>query len=199
MNRNLHFAPTPARETAEWSASSGLFNVGDQLSRSMGTRFGNGVVISLGIRTYAYDQLVRMEPRICEVLVDVRSYVNAPPRHRRVNEVYPHAAIIDAVKMQCGYECCVSACAHVLRSQGIVVIGCKGGRHRAPTVASEFEMAGRHVIHLTLSSSLRVEMDGCVYQVTIEDAAVLLRHCIHRWDNPVIVEGLRRYTSGSYV
>ena len=35
-----------------------------------------------------------------------------------------------------------------------------------------------------------------MYQVTIEDVAVLLRHCIHRWDNPVIVEGLRRYTSG---
>ena len=153
-----------------------------------------GVVISLGINTYEYRRLVEIEPSINDVLVDVRDYVHAPPRNKRASGVYPHPGIVEQVRGSRGYESCVSACSRVLLSRGIVVIGCKGGRHRAPTVASEFHADDRHVIHLTVNSTCCAVVDGCKCHVTLEDVAVLLRSCLCEWDSSHIIDGIHGYT-----
>ena len=49
-----------------------------------------------------------------------------------------------------GFAEVVKACELVLQTYGIVLVVCKGGNHRSPTVAHIMRSEGRFVIHATL-------------------------------------------------
>ena len=113
------------------------------------TRHG-GAVISLGWDTDVYRWLLAEIPEVVQLTLDVTRFLPAPPRAERIRGTFPDNGVICQVREQEGFSACVSACHEVLASHGIVLVMCKGGRHRAPTVAHEMSQKGRYVVHATL-------------------------------------------------
>ena len=66
---------------------------------------------------------------------------------------------------------------------GIVLIGCKAGHHRAPTVAAEFSDPALHIIHKLLAPG-----------VTCEDLLMVINHCRLTFSHPSITHGISSYT-----
>ena len=109
-----------------------------------------GAVISLGWDTHFYKWILAEIPEVEHLVVDVTQFLPAPPRAERIRGTFPDNGVISQVREQEGFSACVSACHEMLASRGIVLVMCKGGNHRAPTVAHEMSQRGRYVIHATL-------------------------------------------------
>ena len=88
-----------------------------------------------GMETYLYEELTKLIPEVRRVTVDVRKWLKAPPKHERVRARFPDPRVISQVKGSCNFKEALGACLDVLREQGIVVVACKSGVHRAATVA----------------------------------------------------------------
>ena len=69
----------------------------------------------------------------------------APPKSQRKRGWFPELHITNGVKSAEGFSEAVERCEVMLRKMGIVVVACKGGRHRAPTVASHLRCD--YVVH----------------------------------------------------
>jgi hypothetical protein len=101
---------------------------------SVATRF---LVLSVGIETPLYRELSRIFPELASVTVDVREHIRAPLRADRVGGRWPDAFVVAQVSSSHGFLNAVGICREVLELEGVVVVACKGGNHRAPTVAAE--------------------------------------------------------------
>ena len=128
--------------------------------------YDGGVIVSSGVRSARFTQLLKLLPEAANVVVDVKEWLHAPRRADRIHASYPNPQIIKQVRAGKGFVPCVTHCENVLRQKGVVVVVCKGGNHRAPTVAAELSSAKRHVVHLTMDD------------VSVEDVAVLVGSCI---------------------
>ena len=110
-----------------------------------------GVVISLGWNTPVYTYISDKIPEAHKLIVDVAELLPAPPRHQRIkHECFPDAAMVSRIQRQKGFEEALALCESVLQIHGIVLVLCKGGNHRSPTVANSMKQPGRIVIHSTL-------------------------------------------------
>jgi hypothetical protein len=94
-------------------------------------------VLSVGIETPLYRELSRIFPELSSVTVDVRNQIGAPPRSDRVGGRWPDAPVVAQVSSNHGFLNAVERCREVLELEGVVVVACKGGNHRAPTVAAD--------------------------------------------------------------
>ena len=112
-----------------------------------------GVVISLGRETALYEYVLKEIPEAHQLVVNVASSLPAPPRHERVKRAFfPDASVVSRIRQQQGFSEVVQQCELVLQRYGIVLVMCKGGNHRAPTVADCLKRKGRFVIHATLAT-----------------------------------------------
>lgn len=127
------------------------------------------MVLSIGIATRLYEDLVDLLPEVEDVTVDIRQWIKAPHRSQRIRAVFPDERVKYQVKSSAGFEQALDACNRILRRFGIVVIGCKSGVHRAPTMSEIVQEQARnpYVVHC------------CVRNVSALEAAVLVRSCIH--------------------
>ena len=112
-----------------------------------------GVVISLGKTTPLCEYILERIPEARRLLVDVTKWLRAPPRQKRVKGAYfPDDKVVSQTRQQNGFNEAVEACESTLRKYGIALVACKGGNHRAPTVADSMKSTGRLVLHATLGT-----------------------------------------------
>ena len=120
-----------------------------------------GVAISIGLDTTLYPQLQQHFPNLHEVTVNVTEWIPAPRRDQRTRGRWPNEKVIESVRQQQGYAAALSRCQRVLDEQGLVLVGCKGGNHRSPTVAANLRKT-EYVVHCT------------IYNVTLREAQVIV-------------------------
>ena len=128
-----------------------------------------GVVISIGCNTALFARLMNQIPEARKLVVDVAELLPAPLRHTRTKAVYPDCDVVFRIREQKNYITAVRMCDEVLQKHGIVLVACKGGNHRSPTVASELKDIGRFVVHATLRTRL---------PLCFEDIASLVHACV---------------------
>ena len=151
----------------------------------MGQVRAGEVVISIGLETSLYKALSQEDYGIKQILIDVRPYIDSPPKHDRVPFDFPHPVLIKQVKENPGFAAAVAASAATLNQYGIVLIGCRAGRHRAPTVAEDFKHPHRHVIHTTKERH------------NLRDLLILFQHCYYEAADRIISQSLRRYPAAN--
>ena len=94
-------------------------------------------VLSIGLETPLYRRIRAEIPRLEIIVVDVRRFIGAPPRHRRARGArYPDRSVIVEVEGNAHFEQAVNECTNLLQRYRIVMVGCKSGVHRAPTVSA---------------------------------------------------------------
>ena len=128
-----------------------------------------GVVISLGWNTALFTALVNNIPEVRKLMVHVDELLPAPPRNMRTDAVYPDCNVVLRIHKQMHFTTAVRICQKMLEEHGIVLVVCKGGNHRSPTVASQLRSVGRFVVHATL----RTRPSFC-----FEDIASLIHACV---------------------
>ena len=105
------------------------------------------LVITMGMDTHLYRELMHWVPQVVHWTVDVRrdpehpdGWLSAPPRHERISGSWPDRGIVSQVKNFNGpaaFRAAVRACKEKLERFGVVIVCCRGGQHRAPTVGDE--------------------------------------------------------------
>ena len=129
-----------------------------------------GVVISLGWNTELFEYICVNIPEAQELVVDVSAIISAPPRCRRErNAFFPDDSVVSQVRGARGFDEAVECCECVLRRHGIVLVMCKGGNHRAPTVADSMKRGYRFIFHATLRTR---------YPLRRRNIAVLVHACV---------------------
>ena len=135
-----------------------------------------GVVISLGRNTKLYSWLMENMPRCKELMVDVQDPLPAPPWAQRTPGVFPDPCVVDRIRAQKNFQYCVNLCKQKLRKYGIVLVYCKGGNHRAPTVAHEL---GQLFHHRGVGSFFLLTPHAADFPVTSRDAVLSMRCSQH--------------------
>ena len=87
--------------------------------------------------------------------------IHAPPKSRRKPGCFPAPHITNQVKSSDGFSEAVKRCEEKLRKMGIVVVVCKGGHHRAPTVASHLRCD--YVVHCVIHFLSIDHIAGIIY------------------------------------
>ena len=67
------------------------------------------VAISIGIKTELYEHLCSVDRQIQRVLVDVRKFMDAPPKEERVGINFPDPAVIAQVETHPRFAAAVAA------------------------------------------------------------------------------------------
>ena len=109
-----------------------------------------GVVISLGNTTPLWYYIRDEIPEAEYLIVDVTQWLRAPPRQERVKGYFPDDNVVSQIRQHNRFNEAKEACESTLRKYGIALVACKGGNHRAPTVADSMKARGRFVLHATL-------------------------------------------------
>ena len=109
-----------------------------------------GVVISLGNTTPLWYYIREQIPEAEYLIVDVTEWLRAPPRQERVKGYFPDDNVVSQIRNHDGFNKAKDACESTLGKYGIALVACKGGNHRAPTVADSMKARGRFVLHATL-------------------------------------------------
>ena len=118
--------PLPAAPSSSSSSSA-------QVAQDGHLRDGGGWireywVISIGLETSLYEELLYDVPDVRFVTVDVRPYIRAPPPHHRpYGNQYPDPQVVRRIEGSPGFDRAVNACSEVLRVHGIVMVGYKSG------------------------------------------------------------------------
>jgi len=128
-----------------------------------------GVVISLGWNTQLYQHLKVNIPEVHEIIVDVSKIIPAPDKCDRVDAVFPDEGVVTQVQDSEQFKEALKCCECVLKKFDIVLVMCKGGNHRAPTIADSMKSPGRFIIHATL----RTRQSICP-----KDIEVLVHACV---------------------
>ena len=97
------------------------------------------IALSIGYQCDLYDQLTRIFPDLQKIVVNVREMIVAPPRQQRVAAWFPDGRVANQVMSSAGFDQAVQRCQERLRTRGIVLVMCRGGHHRAPTVVSQLK------------------------------------------------------------
>ena len=124
-----------------------------------------GIIVSTGFSSYRFKELMDMLPEAWDVVVDARM-IAVPRKEDRIPGIYPHPGIVAQVRSSWGFSKCVAASERVVQAKGVVVVACKGGNHRAPTVAGALSSNKRHTVHLTLDP------------VSVRSVAILVGTCV---------------------
>ena len=109
-----------------------------------------GVVISLGNTTPLWYYIREEIPEAEYLIVDVTQWLRAPRRQERVKGYFPDDNVVSQIRNHDGFNKPKDACESTLGKYGIALVACKGGNHRAPTVADSMKARGRFVLHATL-------------------------------------------------
>ena len=110
-----------------------------------------GVVISLGWDTPLYQYITKNIPDALEVLVNVADILDPPKKEDRIKgAIFPDKDVVKQVRDHRNFEEAKECCERKLDRWHIVLVCCKGGNHRAPTVADSLKRPGRFIIHATL-------------------------------------------------
>jgi hypothetical protein len=129
-----------------------------------------GVVISLGWNTELFQYICDNIPEAHVLVVDVSAIIAAPPRCRRNrNAFFPDDSVVSQVRGSTRFDEAVGRCECVLRRHGIVLVTCKGGNHRAPTVADSMKRGSRFIVHATLRTR---------YPLRSDHIAILVHACV---------------------
>ena len=128
-----------------------------------------GVVISLGRNTPLYRYIRDNLPEAQVLIVDVAHMIDPPPRPERHKGVFPEDVIVSQVRGARGFDKAVQCCESVLAKHGIVLVMCKGGNHRAPTVADSMKRDHLFIVHATLATR---------YHLRRRNIAVLVHACV---------------------
>jgi len=152
------------------------------------TRHG-GVVISLGYQSAAYEYILQDIPEAKRLIVNVAHILTAPPKDERVKGAcFPDKCVVSQVRGHARFPAAVDACEQVLQTYGIVLVVCKGGNHRSPTVADSIGCRGRFVIHATIykrprfiSKDIATLVHACVESRSGDD---FYSHLIRASQNP---------------
>ena len=107
------------------------------------------------------DRLKTIFPNFEEIVVNVAEMIRAPPRDQRIRAWFPDPQITNQVKFSRGFSRAVKRCEAMLRNKGIVVVACKGGHHRAPTVASHLRCD--YVVHCVIHYLSIDHIAGIIY------------------------------------
>ena len=136
-----------------------------------------GVVISLGWNTPLYWHIMKNIPGAHAIIVDVSKIIPAPlKRHRVKKAFFPDERVVTQVQESPEFEEALRRCECVLDNYGIVLVTCKGGNHRAPTIADSMKRPGRIIIHATLGKReaicpqhIEVLVHACVQSSSTEN------------------------------
>ena len=136
-----------------------------------------GVVISLGWNTPLYWHIKKNIPEAHAIIVDVSKIIPAPlKRHRVKKAFFPDERVVTQVQESPEFGEALRRCECVLDNYGIVLVMCKGGNHRAPTIADSMKRRGRFIIHATLRTrqyicpkDIEVLVHACVQSSTTEN------------------------------
>ena len=109
---------------------------------------GYRVIVSLGLDSSLWEEARRWAPELDAVRVDVRPFLPAPPRGRRPQGNHRTPAVIALILASPRFLAARAAVDDVLYTSSIVLVGCSGGRHRAPVVA-EYAHTRAMRIHAT--------------------------------------------------
>ena len=110
-----------------------------------------GVVISLGRNTPLYWHIKNKILEAHAIIVDVAKIIPAPLKCHRVKDAFfPDECVVTQVRESKEFEEALRCCECVLGKYDIVLVTCKGGNHRAPTIADSMKRRGRFIIHATL-------------------------------------------------
>lgn len=124
-----------------------------------------GIIVSTGFLSRRFEELMDMLPEARHVVVDARM-IAAPRKEDRIPGRYPHPPLVAQVRSSSGFSKCVAESERVVREKGVVIVACKGGNHRAPTVAEALSSNKRHTVHLTLD------------HVSVQSVAILVGTCV---------------------
>ena len=119
------------------------------------------IALSIGIECKMFAELTNIFPDLRKNVIDVRKWISAPRQHERVKGYFPDRRVVNQVKASSGFEEAVKRCQEMLRTTGIVVVGCKGGNHRAPTVASQLRCD--YVFHCVIDEITVDHIAGIIY------------------------------------
>ena len=96
--------------------------------------------------------------------------------HRVKNAFFPDERVVTQVQESPEFGEALRRCEWVLDNYGIVLVMCKGGNHRAPTVADGMKCPGRIIIHSTLGTRkaicpqhIEVLVHACVQSSSTEN------------------------------
>ena len=128
-----------------------------------------GVVISLGNTTPLWCYIRQEIPEAKYLIVNVTEWLRAPPRQERVKGYFPDDNVVSQIRNHDGFNKAKDACESTLGKYGIALVACKGGNHRAPTVANSMKSRGRFVLHATLSTRPSLQ---CSHVATLVHACV---------------------------
>lgn len=129
-----------------------------------------GVVISLGWNTGLYRYICDNIPEARKLIVDVAAIIPAPPRcQRNWNANFPDDIVVTQVRGSRYYYEAIDFCSFTLRKYGIVLVACKGGNHRAPTVADGLRCPSSFIVHATLRTRRHIHY---------EHIAALIHACV---------------------
>ena len=67
-------------------------------------------------------------------------------------------AVVRRIEGHPGFDRAVNACSETLRAHGIVIVGCKSGVYRAPTVAARVRSSNAYTVHFSLQEATMVDM-----------------------------------------
>ena len=152
------------------TAGANIICSDDGLSAKVCYTNHGGVVVSLGWNTGLYQYICENIPEARELVVDVSAIIPAPPRCQRDRNAYfPDDSVVSQVRGSRWYGEAVDCCNSVLRKHGIVLVACKGGNHRAPTVADGMKHQSRFIVHATLRTRNTIRY---------EHIAVLVYACV---------------------
>ena len=129
-----------------------------------------GVVISLGWNTPIYRHITKKIPEAHNLIIDLTRFLEAPEKEERVKGAcFPDENVVSQIRAHKRFNEVVEICESVLRRYGIVLVACKGGNHRAPTVADSMKSRGRFVLHATLFTRPSLQ---CSHVATLVHACV---------------------------
>ena len=118
-------------------------------------------VVSMGLETWLYHDLLKEIHNLREVVVDVRDKIKAPPKGSRIKGArYPDARVVAQIIIHEDFPLVVSNCEKVLEDRGIVVVGCKSGIRKAPTIAAAVERKSfnAYTVHCSLHQFTKTDM-----------------------------------------
>ena len=101
----------------------------------MGTIERHLSIVSLGLETSLWREILHWAPELEAVKVDVRDFLPAPPRRYRPRGDHRAPAVVAEIVHAPQFLLAKAAVETVLHTSSMVLVGCKSGRHRAPVVA----------------------------------------------------------------
>ena len=119
------------------------------------------IALSIGCRSQLYHQLTQIFPDLQKIVVNVGELIVAPPRRKRVAAWFPDCRVVKQVMSSEGFQQAIQCCQERLRTRGIVLVMCKGGHHRAPTVVSQLKCD--YKIHCVIANFSIERVAGIIY------------------------------------